>query len=104
MSELIGRRLQPVDGKLPWDGITEQWQPGDYCGPVVGYTGDPVFNRMWTLLGTPCLTLPATWGDSGLPTGVQLVGRNSPAARSFQTHPRLAAIGEFNARAFQGTA
>jgi Asp-tRNA(Asn)/Glu-tRNA(Gln) amidotransferase A subunit family amidase len=22
----------------------------------------------------PCVTLPAVWGDSGLPTGVQLVG------------------------------
>src|SRR5207244_11339724 len=43
--------------------------------PGLGYTGNPVFNRMWTLLGVPCLTLPAVWDDSGLPTGVQLVGR-----------------------------
>jgi amidase len=41
----------------------------------LGYTGNPVFNRMWTLLGVPCVTLPATWGDSGLPIGIQLVGR-----------------------------
>jgi len=41
----------------------------------LGYTGDPVFNRMWTLLGVPCVTLPAIWGNSGLPTGIQLVGR-----------------------------
>ena len=41
----------------------------------LGYTGNPVFNRMWTLLGVPCVTLPAIWGDNGLPTGVQLVGR-----------------------------
>jgi len=41
----------------------------------LGYTGNPVFNRMWTLLGVPCVTLPALWGASGLPTGVQLVGR-----------------------------
>ncbi len=39
------------------------------------YTGNPVFSRMWTLLGVPCVTLPAIWGDSGLPTGVQLIGR-----------------------------
>jgi Asp-tRNA(Asn)/Glu-tRNA(Gln) amidotransferase A subunit family amidase len=39
------------------------------------YTGNPVFNRMWTLLGVPCVTLPAIWGDGGLPTGIQLVGR-----------------------------
>ncbi len=47
----------------------------------LGYTGDPVFNRMWTLLGTPCATVPARWGDSGLPTGVQLVGRLQDDAR-----------------------
>ena len=41
----------------------------------LGYTGNPVFNRMWTLLGVPCVTLPALWGDTGLPTGIQLVGR-----------------------------
>src|SRR5216683_1269802 len=41
----------------------------------LSYTGNPVFNRMWTLLGVPCVTLPAIWGGSGLPTGVQLVGR-----------------------------
>ena len=47
----------------------------------LGYTGNPVFNRMWTLLGMPCVTLPARWGDNGLPTGVQLVGRIGDDAR-----------------------
>lgn len=37
-------------------------------------TGDPLFNRIWTLLGTPCLSLPAARGPAGLPVGVQLVG------------------------------
>jgi Asp-tRNA(Asn)/Glu-tRNA(Gln) amidotransferase A subunit family amidase len=41
----------------------------------LSYTGNPVFNRMWTLLGVPCVTMPVHWGDSGLPIGVQLVGR-----------------------------
>jgi len=41
----------------------------------LGNTGDPVFNRMWTMLGVPCVTLPSVWAGSGLPTGVQLVGR-----------------------------
>jgi Asp-tRNA(Asn)/Glu-tRNA(Gln) amidotransferase A subunit family amidase len=47
----------------------------------LGYTGNPVFSRMWTLLGVPCVTLPALWGESGLPTGIQLVGRNGQDAR-----------------------
>jgi Asp-tRNA(Asn)/Glu-tRNA(Gln) amidotransferase A subunit family amidase len=41
----------------------------------LGNTGNPIFNRMWTLLGVPCVTVPARWGENGLPTGVQLVGR-----------------------------
>jgi len=38
-------------------------------------TGDPVFNRIPTLLGLPCLNVPAGVGPRGLPLGVQLVGR-----------------------------
>jgi amidase len=37
-------------------------------------TGNAVFNRLWTLLGLPCLTLPAGRGARGLPLAVQLVG------------------------------
>jgi amidase len=37
-------------------------------------TGDPVFNRAWTLLGVPCVTVPFGKGEHGLPLGVQLVG------------------------------
>jgi len=37
-------------------------------------TGDPVFNRAWTLLGVPCVTVPYGKGAHGLPLGVQLVG------------------------------
>ncbi len=40
----------------------------------LGSTGDPSFNSIWTLAWTPCLTLPAGKGPSGLPLGVQLVG------------------------------
>jgi Asp-tRNA(Asn)/Glu-tRNA(Gln) amidotransferase A subunit family amidase len=36
-------------------------------------TGDPVFNRAWTLLGVPCVTLPRG-SAGGLPLAVQLVG------------------------------
>ena len=36
-------------------------------------TGDPVFNRAWTLFGVPCVTLPFG-SDNGLPLGIQLVG------------------------------
>jgi len=38
-------------------------------------TGDPLFNRVWTVLGTPCLHLPLTRGPRGLPLGIQIIGR-----------------------------
>ena len=37
-------------------------------------TGDPIFNGLWTLCGTPCITLPLLTSEEGLPMGVQLVG------------------------------
>ena len=37
-------------------------------------TGDPIFSRMWNLLGGPAVTLPAGTGPQGLPLGVQLIG------------------------------
>jgi len=37
-------------------------------------TGDPVFNRMWTLLRTPCVTIPVATADNGLPVGLQVIG------------------------------
>src|SRR2546421_3316920 len=37
-------------------------------------TGDPVFNRAWTLLGVPCVSVPCGNGPHGLPLAVQLVG------------------------------
>lgn len=46
--------------------------PGE--APPIASTGDPVFNRMWTLLGVPALNLPVGRGPTGLPLGVQFVG------------------------------
>jgi len=39
-------------------------------------TGSSLFNRVLTLLGVPCVTLPYGTGPHGLPLGVQLVGRH----------------------------
>ncbi len=39
------------------------------------WTGDPAFNFIWTSLGVPCVTVPAGTGPSGLPLGIQIVGR-----------------------------
>ena len=38
-------------------------------------TGDPRFNRLWTLMGVPCVSVPAYVADGGLPVGVQVIAR-----------------------------
>ena len=40
----------------------------------LGATGDPMFNRLWTLMGAPCINLPGFY-ENDLPLGVQIVGR-----------------------------
>ena len=37
-------------------------------------TGNPMFNRLWTLMGAPCINVPGL-SDNELPLGVQIVGR-----------------------------
>ena len=44
-------------------------------------TGDPIFNRAWTILHLPCITLPGWRNAGGLPVGVQLVARLGDDAR-----------------------
>ncbi len=37
-------------------------------------TGNAMFNRLWTLMGAPCINVPGL-SDNGLPLGMQIVGR-----------------------------
>jgi Asp-tRNA(Asn)/Glu-tRNA(Gln) amidotransferase A subunit family amidase len=39
------------------------------------WTGDPRFNRLWTLMGVPCINIPAIVTNGGLPVGVQVIAR-----------------------------
>jgi Asp-tRNA(Asn)/Glu-tRNA(Gln) amidotransferase A subunit family amidase len=39
-----------------------------------GSTGDPMFNRLWTLMGAPCVNVPGL-SENELPLGMQIVGR-----------------------------
>ncbi|MBI6630814.1 amidase [Pontibaca salina] len=48
-------------------------------------TGDPIFNGLWTLCGTPCLSLPLLTSQEGLPMGVQLVGARHNDAKLMRT-------------------
>jgi Asp-tRNA(Asn)/Glu-tRNA(Gln) amidotransferase A subunit family amidase len=44
-------------------------------------TGNPVMNRVWTLLHAPCVTVPIATGPNGLPVGLQVIGRIGDDAR-----------------------
>ena len=38
-------------------------------------TGEARFNRLWTLMGVPCVNIPAHVAEGGLPVGVQVIAR-----------------------------
>ena len=61
------------------------------AGPAPeGYssTGDPIFNGLWTYMGTPCISLPLLTVN-GMPLGVQLVGKRREERKLLRTAKRL---------------
>jgi Asp-tRNA(Asn)/Glu-tRNA(Gln) amidotransferase A subunit family amidase len=70
------RSLQECGGRLAAvfegiDALLVPAAPGE--APDAATTGDPIFNRGWSALGVPAVTVPAGVGPSGLPLGVQVV-------------------------------
>jgi amidase len=63
-------RLKALLGGM--DALLTASAPGE-APEGLASTGDPSQNRIWTLLGAPCIQLPAGSGPSGMPVGVQLV-------------------------------
>jgi len=81
----LGERLRDhLDGLLAdrFDVLLTASATGE---PPAGIdaTGDAQCNAVWTLAGTPCITLPAGSGPNGLPLGIQLVGARFADARLF---------------------
>jgi amidase len=71
---LTARCRAEIDEVLrDFDALLAPSAPGE--APSIATTGDPIFGLMWTLLRLPCLTLPYGEGPSGLPLGVQVIGR-----------------------------
>ena len=55
------------------------------CGEAVAdlvSVSNSAFNRIWTLMRGPCLTVPAFTGPNGMPVGLQIVG---PAGKDDRT-------------------
>lgn len=80
-SEWGGQQLEPIFER--WDALLAPSASGP--APVgLENTGDPIFSRMWMLLGLPTLSLPAFDSPDGLPVGVQLIGMRLGDDRLFR--------------------
>ncbi len=51
---------------------------------TLALTGDSVFNRLWTLLGLPCVNVAGLTSESGLPLGVQIIAPFGKDQRALQ--------------------
>lgn len=67
-----------------YDGLLTPSAPGE-APAGLETTGNPAFCTIWTFCGTPSLNLPVLEGGTGLPIGVQLVGKMRDDARLFRT-------------------
>ena len=49
--------------------------------PIEEGTGDPIFNRLWSMLGVPAMNVPGLQGEKGWPIGIQVVSRQGEDAK-----------------------
>ena len=56
-----------------YHGILSPSSPG-VAPKSLKSTGTAEFNKVWSYMGTPCISLPLLQGESNMPLGVQLIG------------------------------
>ena len=72
--ETAGKCREAMAGLFErFDFILTASAPGEPSDDLTGIQKSS-FNRVWTMMHGPCITLPAFSGPNGLPVGVQLVG------------------------------
>ncbi len=84
--EVLNTGLEEVFARC--DAILAPAAPGPAPGRET--TGNAVFNGLWTLCGTPAITLPLLEAEGGWPMGVQLIGPRGGDARLLRTARWLA--------------
>lgn len=65
------------------DVIITASAPGEAPVGLEG-TGNPIFQKIWTLTGVPTVSLPKLSGPNGMPIGLQVIGRYGFDADLFQ--------------------
>lgn len=80
LAEAASLKSQFVEIYSAYDAILTPPTPGE-APATLSETGSPAFCTIWTLLGVPAITIPAGLGPSGLPLGLQIVGRHREDAR-----------------------
>lgn len=79
----IARRGRRELGELfeGFDALLTYSAPGTAPAKELASTGSPRYNRLWTLMGNPCVNVPVM-KVGGLPIGVQVIARfgNDPGA------------------------
>ena len=63
---------------------------GEAIADVVSISNS-AFNRTWTLLHVPCVTIPTYQGPNGMPVGLQIVGPIGSDDRTLALAQRIAA-------------
>jgi amidase len=74
-AERARKRLRSVDIDAAFGADVLIMPASTGEAPDPSTTGDPVFNRLASLLGLPAIAIPIELGPAGLPLGLQLIAR-----------------------------
>jgi len=80
---------------------TTAWRLGSQNDPVANYLAD-IYTLPASLAGLPGMSVPAGFGESGLPVGLQLIGNYFQEARLLNAAHRLQQATDFHLRAPEG--
>lgn len=89
----LGAECRPAFDRMmaDYDLLLTPAAPGE-APEGLGWTGDWVFNVIWTLLHVPCVAIPCILGPKGLPVGVQVIGPRFDDWRLLRAAEAVAAV------------
>lgn len=85
------RRVEFEDQMRGLDALLTLSAPGE-ATPGLQSQGQATFNRMWTALHVPCVSLPGMVGATGLPIGMQLIQSRYEDDRLLQVAAAVAPV------------